>query len=121
MTNWGGWDKPEQIKYETVGLIIQVTNGWPRIAVVKQVGQLGIEWYDTEFNIHHIPTLYSFNSAVPDGDWTEDQLLKWCWKVQQDHKGIWEVINLTRKQFNANDFGSLLDELKEFCLSTKVG
>lgn len=105
---------------ETVGLTIPITNGWPRTVKVKQVGQLGVECTKDFWTIHHIPTLYNFNSAVPDGDWTEDQLLRWCWKVQQSKLDLWEKINISRIAFDANDLSWELGELKGFCLSTKV-
>jgi len=53
------------------------------------VGDLGVLIGDDRpYRIVHVPTRGRFDHAIPHGQWTDEELIEWCKKVQK-----WDEIN----------------------------
>lgn len=113
-----------QVLFEakSVTLQIPIKGGWQtRTINAIQVGDLAV-CFDNEDEeiglVTHVPTLTRFDNAVPDGEWTQEQLIRWCWKVQADRPLWWEELKL----FNNKNYKEcpFLQDLKAFCLSVGV-
>jgi hypothetical protein len=102
---------------------------------VIAVGDLGLEVLEDGWRMHHLPTLASFNSAVPgyyplndkgSPKYTEcfeyeiEDLIKWMKKVQEQYPTSWQMLRLlTPENYNAS--GEVAKRIiKEWCLSVKV-
>lgn len=108
-----------------VELTIPIKNGWDTATIKAiQVGDLAIGFSDIEEIglVTHVPTLTRFDNAIPDGEWTQEQLIKWCWKVQQefDYQMHWE----TMREFDNSNYKEIskefLNSLQRMCLSIPV-
>lgn len=117
---------------ESIDLTIPLKNGWvdyPLKAI--RVGELAIHQAipdnGTEFEwcITHIPTLSCFDAVIPEGDYSQEQLISWCWKVQDSSimKPSWDILNaLTNKNYYRNSEPHVVAAkaaIQDWCL--KVG
>ena len=91
-----------------------------------QVGDLAI-WDDGEFfAISHVPTLAKFMNAVPtidDKEYTNDQLVLWCTKVQRSHHEEWKVLRALTPQNHSTKNTEAAEaalRLREWCLSVPI-
>lgn len=91
-----------------------------------QVGDLVI-WDEGDFFcISHVPTLSKFMKAVPtedDKEYTNDQLVSWCVKVQQAYQEDWAKMRaLTPANYATKDVEATLaaQRLKDWCLSVEI-
>lgn len=91
-----------------------------------QIGDLVI-WDDGEFFcISHVPTLSKFMKAVPtedDAEYTNEQLVRWCTKVQQAYKEDWAKLRtLTHDNYLAKDVEGTLaaSHIRDWCLSVEI-
>ena len=113
------WDgKDHHVIGENVSLVIPV-NAWVNKTInCLKIGDLAVPGPDFEWSVVHVPTLTRFDKAVPDGEWFEEQLLKWCWQVQQSHGDLWEDL----AKYNNSNYKEisikLLDLIKDHCLAT---
>lgn len=109
---------------QPVTLQIPTEGGWIiKTVQAIQVGDLavhepiGLDNY--KWQVTHVPTLTMFDKAVPEGDWTQEQLLKWCWKVQEN-TDLWQAICSYDNSNYKTVPESLLEGLKQHCLSIAV-
>lgn len=108
---------------ESVELTISTEPWKSKTIQAVQIGDLAV-YFGDEPDIGlviHVPTLTRFDRAIPDGEWTQEQLLAWCWKVQQDNKGWWQYM----ADFNNKDYlemdNDILNHLKDHCLGINPG
>ena len=111
-----------------VKLEIPVKGAWENNSVnAVQVGDLAVHapiGWDDDYNwrITHVPTLTMFDKAVPVGWYahTDEQLIQWCWKVQQSNWSYWAQLH----EFNNTNYKEidpkLLNSVREYCLSIEV-
>lgn len=98
-------------------LQIPVDDGWPITLEAIVVGDLAVHKQHEDSRVTHVPTLTKFQKAVPDS-WdiiTDEQLLNWCRKVQEDELNLWAII---RRYDNSNYHEipeDVLDKLKGYC------
>jgi hypothetical protein len=105
------------------------------------VGDLGLELLEDgrKFIMHHLPTLASFNSAVPccfklTGEkftsheniakecceYEIDDLIKWMKKVQENYPTSWQMLRLLTPETYVDKGESAKRIIKEWCLSVPV-
>ncbi len=124
MTNdgWGnsnGWGEPST---PTQSFKLDHQNEkWNVSAYV--VGDLAVICGQEPFSILHIHTGGRFDNAIPHGEWTEEELIKWCEKVQgEDLNKAWVKLKLVSSaddwsnDENVRARGRILD----WCRSVKV-
>lgn len=91
-----------------------------------QVGDLVIHDEGEYVVISHVPTLRQFMQAVPtddDKEYTDDQLVKWCTKVQLAHKEDWAILRaLTYETSIAKDAKTMeaASHIRDWCLSVEI-
>ena len=91
-----------------------------------QVGDLAI-WDDGDFfAISHVPTLAKFMNAVPtidDKEYTNDQVVLWCTKVQRSHQEEWAILRtLTPQNYSTKntEAAEAALRIREWCLSVPI-
>ncbi len=116
------------IWYKHVELTIPIKNQWPRKVRAIQVGSLAVHeqllnsgMAPYKWQVTHVPTLSMFDRAIPDGDWTQEILVKWCWKVQQSYSEGWELLNSFDNSNYKDIPKGLLDWMQTHCLSILPG
>lgn len=134
----GEWGKPSIDKLRVpVTLKIPTEGGWIiKTVQAIQVGDLAVheslnkDKFNLGYNladdkiykwqVTHVPTLTMFDKAIPEGDWTQEQLLKWCWKVQDTERIYFKEL----ARFNNQNYQQINPELLEktcnYCLSIGV-
>ena len=125
--SWGKGDDWEIIKVKNEPLttdLSNITNGKARI-----IGDLSIHnSVDNPdcFCITHVPTLSNFMKAVPADygeEYEDDELAKWCEKVQEQQQQFWAVLReltpLTMHQNTDRDLKAK-DRIKAWCLSVSI-
>lgn len=107
---------------KNVTLNISLDNGWTTKALKAiQVGDLAVVSFAENFDwlVVHVPTQTKFDGAIPDGDYEEDELINWCWKVQR-RKDLFELIN----GYNNSNFKEIpkfiLNDIQDYCLFVAV-
>ena len=120
---WGNeWKKP--VIGESVELSIPIAGQWPRKVRAIQVGNLAVHeqlpnsgMAPYKWQVTHVPTLTMFDRAIPDGDWSSNQLVKWCWKVQQSETDLFQAIS----KYDNSNFKTvpkvIVEALQDHCLS----
>lgn len=114
-------------KHIVIGESIELTiptGAWKSKTVgVIQVGDLAVYMGDEEDVqvIIHVPTLAGFDKALPEGDWTQEQLIQWCWKVQQSNWSYWAQLHKFNNDTYATIDKAILDNVKAYCLSISPG
>lgn len=111
---------------EDVLLEIPIKGGWGKNAVKAiQVGDLAVHealGWNEEYNwqVTHVPTLTMFDRAIPDGNWSREQLIMWCWKVQENLHMQWDNF----RQFDNTNYNDIKEEdkiqLVKHCLSIGI-
>ena len=131
--SWGDWPKTAADLEQTtkvieayplvihVNLTIPMDGGWNTKTITAiQVGDLAVPGPDFDWAVVHVPTLTRFDNAVPDGEWTEEQLINWCRKVQRERRDLWVELS----KYNNSDYKEinegLLTLIKEHCLATPM-
>lgn len=107
---------------EEIELSIPINGGWDKVTVkALKIGDLAIiiSGDPEEHLVVHVPTLTWFDNAIPDGEWTQEQLILWVQKVQQE-KELFGLIS----QYDNSDYKAIpkniLEMLKEHCLSVNI-
>lgn len=106
---------------ESVELTIN-TGPWKSKTVQAiQIGDLAVYFGDEEDVglVIHVPTLTRFDRAIPDGEWTQDQLISWCWKVQQGLYNDWQFLRSLNNKTYREDFAAK-EAILNHCLSIGV-
>lgn len=114
-------------KYHLIGesVTLSIPNGWKNTEVKAiQVGDLAvhdaIEGHEDSWQVTHVPTVTEFDNAVPEAQCTQEQLLMWCWKVQQEKKDAWSIL----AKYDNNNYKvippNVLNEIKQWCLSVSL-
>jgi len=110
-----------------VDLSIPIKDQWPRkvraiqvgyLAVHEQLPNSGMALY--KWQVTHVPTLTMFDRAIPDGDWTQEQLVKWCWKVQQETDLFQAICMFDNSNYKTIPKG-FIEALQDHCLSILPG
>jgi len=84
MTNdgWGNFfEQPDKAK----SLIVQMNITWAGDHYKIQyypVGDLGVVIDAVPYRIVHVPTRGCFDHAIPNGNWSIEELIRWCKAVQ---------------------------------------
>src|SRR5216684_2438278 len=101
--NWSSnWSKPADL-WTQVG----------DLAVVKRNDGWG-------WSVKHISTATKFDKAVPPGQWSKDQLIKWCQKVQKQHLEDWTALRaLTKDSYLSENTFELRLRIRDWCLSVE--
>lgn len=92
------------------------------LLVYEDVKSWGLYW------IIHVPTLVSFEKAVPLGDpdlpdYTQRQLIDWCKTVQQELRDDWQLLaTLSNKTYKIFGYGiqEAKDRIQKHCLAVPV-
>lgn len=115
-----------QVLFEAKSVILQIPikGGWQtRTINAIQIGDLAV-CFDNEDEeiglVTHVPTLTRFDNAIPDGEWTQEQLIRWCWKVQQKFKEAFNYLNALNNSTYKTADESALNIIKTNCLSVGV-
>jgi hypothetical protein len=118
---WGdlsGWGKPVHDKQSFK--LNWDDKDWDVQGIV--VGDLAVICGQEPFSILHIHTGGRFDNAIPHGEWAEEELIKWCEKVQDSNSFNWLALKLVS---SANDWSN--DEnvrargrILDWCRSVKV-
>lgn len=111
------------LEVKTMTLELMRKDGWPVTISAMQVGDLAIhDDVNTPetWMITHIPTLLSFNSALPDGNYVEEDLIKWCAIVQTNHRNGWDYLRKLNKNDKQYADVDILRTIQNWCLSVKV-
>lgn len=109
---------------ESVHLEIPI-NAWVNKTVdAIQVGDLAVHKAlnaeeDYCWQVTHVPTLTMFDRAIPEGDWTQDQLIKWCWKVQLNQPLFGPLSNYNNQTYR-DISPNYLEAVCKHCLSIGV-
>lgn len=112
--------KALEIKADEIELAIP--EGWTAKTVKAiQIGDLAIvTTEDEERCIAHVPTQTWFDNAVPDGEYTVEQLCLWAWKVQEYCIVFFDKL----KNYNNETYKTIdkvyLERFKTCCLSVPV-
>lgn len=115
-----------KVSSESVTLTIPLDGGWNTKTVKAiQAGDLAVVSFSEEWDwfVIHVPTLTRFDMALPEKDqWTESELLAWCWKIQQFNVDTWwkELATYTNKTYTRLHGSKLLEDLQDYCYSVKV-
>lgn len=120
--NWSSkWDDTPAIPTTEVELTIPINGGWDTKKIkATQVLDLAVSEND-EWLVIHVPTLTRFDKAIPEGEWTNAELIVWCWKVQQNTDLFAAISCYTNKDATRNIIPKhLLDALLEHCLSCAI-
>lgn len=79
------------------------------------------------WHVAHYPTQTRFDDAekgaVPLGDWSKEQLLSWCDRVQMQYGQLWAILReLTPENYDAKSDIVLRakDQIRSYCLSVNV-
>ena len=113
-------------KAKLVQLKISIRYGWETTTVnAVQLSDLAVHapiGWDDDYNwrITHVPTLTMFDKAVPEGDYIDEQLIQWCWKVQQTERIYFKELRAYNNSNYKNISQELLNSVKEYCLSIGV-
>lgn len=100
---------------------IHIPEGWNDVIVKAiQIGDLAVVTSDNEHCIAHVPTQTWFDNAIPDGEYTVEQLCLWAWKVQQCNWSYWAELHVHTNQTYKELPKSLLKSFKSCCLSVPV-
>lgn len=122
-----GWGNFFQAEDKTRDLTVQMTVTYGGdIYKIKYhpVGDLGVVISGEPYRIVHVPTRGCFDHAIPNGEWSNDQLIEWCKRILFiDHmRDTWNSLKLVS---DADDWtndeqvrarGRILD----WCRSVKV-
>lgn len=88
-----------------------------------QIGDLAV-YFGNEPDIGlviHVHTLTKFDRAIPDGEWTQGQLLAWCWKVQQSLPEHWNGLSKADNSNYAEINPDFKDVILNHCLGINPG
>ncbi|SRR5216684_3203834 len=91
-----------------------------------QVDDLGVVKSEDDWGwtVKHIPTGTSFAKAIPPGNWSKDQLIKWCQKVQEQHQEDWTALRaLTPDNYYDYKDGIVYEaklKIRDWCLSVEI-
>lgn len=120
-SEWSEIKNPPEIVKAIELELIQMELYVPCEVQGKKIGDLMVYEWKGYWYVAHIPTETRFDSAVPDGEWTEEQLIKWCKKVQEINKPLFEILaTATYETYSSVEFDEARDTLKEFCLNMSV-
>lgn len=86
----------------------------------EAVGDLMVYGWRGEWYVAHIPTETRFDKAVPEGDWTKEQLVIWCSKVQTFNVSGWKEMSKYTDETYSDMSDVLKRVIKEHCLSIGV-
>lgn len=124
---WGEIINPLDAKEITIEIPIKGAWGSNSVQAI-QIGDLAVHkpiGWDDDYNwrVTHVPTLTMFDKAIPISAWveyTDEQLIQWCWKVQQNDEHKWARL----AEYNNSNYSEIdqeiLNSVKEYCLSIKV-
>ncbi len=114
------WQARWPVNASPVTLTIPLEGDWPATIFAKRVGDLAVhQLRDDEMHVTHVPTLTSFRKAVPKGDWSEEQLLNWCAKVQSNNLNEWGAL----RGLTPNNYSESFEVkriIMDWCLSVDV-
>lgn len=125
---WGSeWKKPEPLAVGNEVTLTIPLNAWVTKSVKAiQVGDLAVVLFSENFDwlIIHVPTLTRFDNAIPDcippaEGWEEEQLVRWCWKVQQELYNDWQYLRTLNNSNYKGDYAAK-EAIKTHCLSIGV-
>lgn len=87
------------------------------LAVHKDLTEQQETWMIT-----HVPTLTSFMKAVPTGNWQPEDLISWCYRVQENVPILWDKLGELRNDNYADspDYQWAKDDLQKYCLTVPV-
>lgn len=130
--SWGteiDWDKiaPVEFPVGTIDLPLRVDDK-PVVVKAKHIGNLAVHPHPVlwgKWQVSHVPTRLTIMGGVPPGEWSEEQLINWCKRVQRDCRVQWDMVatlepNCVELEELPRQMKYALDKLKAHCRATPV-
>lgn len=123
MTNdWSNWQQPKSDWIQTQSVTFKLDDQEYTVDCYP-VDNLGVILNQDPCSIIHLPTLTMFDKAIPTGEYSDQELIDWATKVQQENKEHWNKLKTVDVEWNWLDDGDIISRatILAYCRGIKVG